>query len=81
MRYHWLVRHTQAQVDPTTKEDYIRVYDEWNEHIKQTVPSDQLLVYNVNEGWGPLCAFLNVPVPAEPFPCLNIRAQFQKERM
>jgi hypothetical protein len=28
---------------------------------------------SVIDGWGPLCAFLNVPVPAEPFPRVNSR--------
>jgi Sulfotransferase domain len=32
------------------------------------VPADRLLVYEVTHGWEPLCAFLGVPVPDEPFP-------------
>ena len=44
--------------------------------VRATVPPEQLLVYDVAEGWAPLCAFLAVPMPAEPFPHLNRRAQF-----
>lgn len=42
------------------------------ETVKQSVPADRLLVFDVREGWEPLCAFLGVDVPAgEPFPHLN----------
>lgn len=46
------------------------------EVVKRTVPQERLLVYNVNEGWGPLCTFLNVPIPEGPFPRLNDRMSF-----
>jgi len=35
----------------------------------------QLLEFSVKEGWGPLCAFLGVPVPDVPFPRLNSREE------
>lgn len=44
--------------------------------VKATIPSSQLLVYRVTEGWEPLCAFLGVPVPQEPFPRTNNRSEF-----
>lgn len=47
-----------------------------NEAVRATIPAQQLLVYQVKEGWGPLCEFLNVPEPAEPFPRTNDRAEF-----
>lgn len=31
----------------------------------------RLLVFDVREGWGPLCRFLGKPVPAVPFPHWN----------
>jgi len=33
-------------------------------------------VYEVSQGWGPLCAFLDKPVPQEPFPRLNDTASW-----
>ena len=30
------------------------------ERVKAEVPADKLLVFDVREGWAPLCAFLNV---------------------
>ncbi|MGV9308351.1 sulfotransferase family protein [Nonomuraea sp. NPDC004354] len=40
--------------------------------VKESLPAERLLVFDVREGWAPLCDFLEVPVPAgEPFPHLN----------
>jgi hypothetical protein len=36
------------------------------------VPADRLLDYRVQEGWEPLCRFLDVKVPDEPFPRVNV---------
>jgi Sulfotransferase domain len=60
------------------KEYAIGVFNQHNEHVRQSVPSTQLLVYEVREGWGPLCRFLELPVPeGKPFPHLNDAAEFQ----
>ncbi|MFV8755340.1 sulfotransferase family protein [Nannocystaceae bacterium ST9] len=42
------------------------------------VPPERLLVFDVKDGWAPLCAFLGVPAPDEPFPHLNDTAEFQR---
>jgi hypothetical protein len=42
-----------------------------------SVPADDLLVYDVAEGWEPLCEFLDVAVPDEPFPNTNTTADFR----
>lgn len=47
-----------------------------NEAVKAAIPADRLLVYQVKEGWGPLCEFLGVPAPDEPFPRTNDRSEF-----
>lgn len=47
-----------------------------NEAVKATIPPDQLLIFEVKEGWKPLCAFLGVPAPDGPFPRTNDRAEF-----
>lgn len=41
------------------------------EEVQRTVPPERLLVYEVKQGWEPLCAFLGVPVPSAPFPRVN----------
>lgn len=40
----------------------------WDDDVKARVPADRLLVYDVDDGWEPLCGFLGQDVPAEPFP-------------
>ena len=44
--------------------------------VKSTVPPERLLVFDPSEGWAPLCDFLGVSVPAEPFPRSNHRDEF-----
>lgn len=47
------------------------------EDVVRHVPPERLLVFDVKEGWEPLCKFLGVPVPSTPFPHLNDTAEFQ----
>ena len=47
------------------------------EAVVAGVPKERLLVFDVAEGWAPLCAFLGVPVPDTPYPRENTTAQFQ----
>lgn len=47
-----------------------------NEEVKRTVPAERLLVWEPADGWGPLCEFLEVDVPAEPLPHANDRETF-----
>lgn len=47
-----------------------------NEEVKRIVAPERLLVWKVTEGWGPLCDFLGVEVPAEPLPHENDRETF-----
>ena len=47
--------------------------------VRETIAADRLLVFNVKEGWEPLCAFLGVPVPEdESFPHVNDTAAFHE---
>ncbi|TPW00479.1 MAG: hypothetical protein USCAAHI_00069 [Beijerinckiaceae bacterium] len=42
---------------------------------KAAIPAHQLLLYQVKDGWT-RCAFLGLPVPADPFPRTNDRGEF-----
>ncbi len=57
------------------EEHAIEVYEAHLEEVKQTIPSERLLVYELKHGWEPLCEFLECPVPDEPMPHVNDRAQ------
>lgn len=42
------------------------------EDVKQKLPPERLLVYDVAQGWPALCDFLQIPVPNDvPFPFVN----------
>ena len=56
----------------------VSFFNNWVEEVKSYVPADKLLVYEVKHGWGPLCEFLNVPIPDEPFPNVNDTATIKK---
>lgn len=49
----------------------VRYYDGLRDQVRAAVPSKNLLEFNVKQGWEPLCAFLNVAIPAQPFPNVN----------
>lgn len=49
----------------------IEVFERHVAEVISTCPPDRLLVFDVADGWEPLCAFLGVPVPHRPFPRLN----------
>ena len=55
--------------------DLATVYRNWEERIKREFghlhPTNQILYYNVKQGWGPLVAFLGIPMPQVPFPRIN----------
>lgn len=54
----------------------IEVYERHRREVVAAVPADRLLVYEVGDGWAPLCEFLGVEPPADtPFPHVNDRAQ------
>jgi hypothetical protein len=63
-------------------EDREYAIETFNRHIaqvKEQVPPQRLLVYEVRQGWEPLCRFLNIPVPdGKPFPHLNDREAFRQ---
>ena len=62
----------------TDKAKLIDVYNRHNEEVRQTIAPERLLVYEVSEGWAPLCAFLGVDVPDEPMPKVNSTEDFRR---
>nr|XP_039263601.1 uncharacterized protein LOC120339519 isoform X1 [Styela clava] len=50
-------------------------YRQHNLYVESTCPSSKLLIYNVKDGWGPLCKFLNKKILDKPFPRENIKAE------
>ena len=54
----------------------VRHMREHEERVRRTIPRDRLLVYEVVQGWEPLCEFLGKPVPDQAFPRTNDAVQF-----
>ncbi|OLT24287.1 hypothetical protein BJF83_07455 [Nocardiopsis sp. CNR-923] len=58
----------------TDREHAIGVFERHIREVRAHVPADRLLVYDVREGWEPLCRFLGVEAPRDrPFPHVNDR--------
>ena len=60
------------------KEYAMEVFGNHNDEVVQNVDPDNLLVYDVRQGWEPLCAFLGVGVPPEDFPHVNDTESMRK---
>jgi hypothetical protein len=75
-RMFWIERGTFAASGHERPEQLIAEFERHNAEVKATVPPERLLVWNVSEGWEPLCEFLEVPVPDEPLPHANDRETF-----
>jgi hypothetical protein len=62
------------------RDHVIKVFERHVAEVKAAIPPERLLVFEPGDGWEPLCAFLGVPVPDEPYPQANDRAEWQHKR-
>ncbi|MGB2710190.1 MAG: sulfotransferase family protein [Conexibacter sp.] len=60
------------------KDFAIEVFERHNEEVKRVVPAAQLLVYEIQQGWAPICEFLGVEAPGGEFPHLNDAETFRQ---
>jgi len=61
-----------------SKANAMAALERHNAEVRAAIPAARLLEFEVSEGWEPLCNFLDVPVPADPFPRTNAREDFGK---
>lgn len=54
-----------------SEEESVAAFERHREAVIEAIPAERLLVFQVSQGWEPLCDFLGVPVPDTPFPHLN----------
>ena len=64
--------------DVSDREAAISIFERHNQEVIATLPPERLLVFEASQGWQPLCDFLEVPVPDEPYPRTNSTEDFQK---
>ncbi len=60
------------------REFMVSHFNRRNDEISEAIPANRLLVYEVKQGWEPLCEFLDLPVPDKPFPRVNTRDETKK---
>ena len=68
----WTESTRYRDIYPNARKAYTRHYRE----IRESVPPEQLLDFQLSEGWEPLCRFLGKEVPAGPFPHVNDAAAY-----
>jgi hypothetical protein len=62
------------------RDHVLAVFREHISEVQSTLPSDRLLTFDVKDGWEPLCAFLNLPVPNLQFPKTNSTEEFLSKK-
>ena len=62
----------------TDRETALAAYRRRNAEVRAAIVPERLLVFDVAEGWAPLCRFLGVPVPNTAFPHINSTEEFWK---
>lgn len=56
----------------------VAAFERHTAEVKASIDPERLLVFEVRQGWEPLCAFLDCPVPEQPFPRVNSQAEFDE---
>lgn len=56
-----------------------RVFRDHTAAVRAEIAPERLLVFDVRDGWVPLCAFLGVPVPDTPYPRTNSSKAFKEQ--
>lgn len=64
--------------EPNWRDDgaAMAAYDRHVDSVRREVPPERLVQWRPGDGWEPLCAALELPVPDEPFPHVNSTAEF-----
>jgi Sulfotransferase domain len=75
MKEMW-VRTNLLDGEATTLEFMATAMERFNNEVRSAVPAEKLLEWSPKDGWDPLCAFLEVPIPDEPVPHVNDTEQF-----
>jgi len=78
MLFDYLLNQTlfRNTIDSVNNGKGVEYFEKHVAYIKATVPAERLLVFNVNEGWKPLCDALKLPIPMQPFPNVNDSKDF-----
>jgi len=78
LKYNGKILSGEFGNDLSNKAEVIKRFNAHTEAVQKQIPKEKLLVYNVKEGWEPLCKFLGVAVPTTPFPVSNTADEFKQ---
>ena len=70
-----------GSLSPESSVLFKKKYREHNERVQAMIPRKKLLVFNVKEGWKPLCDFLGCEIPDQEFPWQNSGLTDSLERL
>ena len=68
-------------ITPTSTVLAKKKYREHNERVQAVIPKEKLLIYNLKQGWKPLCEFLGCDVPDQEYPWMNVDMGLNRQRM
>ncbi|CAE7346201.1 unnamed protein product [Symbiodinium natans] len=60
------LRHTEE-----VRNRCLEGFRQHRDRVIRTIPKEQLLIFNLSDGWGPLVEFLGKPTPPIPFPYVD----------
>lgn len=60
------------------QEPAMAAYEAHNAAVRAEVPPGRLVEWRPSDGWAPLCAALDVPIPDTAFPHVNTTAEFRQ---
>jgi hypothetical protein len=70
-------RRADLADENSTLESMATAMERYNQEVIAAVPADRLLVWRAGDGWEPICEFMDLPVPSDPFPHVNETAGFE----
>jgi hypothetical protein len=76
MRFGGIIIAQQTFDRDFSKANVIAAFERHSAEVRRRIAPERLLEFEAAQGWEPLCAFLDVPVPDEPFPRTNSREEF-----
>ena len=63
--------------DWNDKASAMAAYERHNQTVRDSIEPDRFVEWEPGDGWGPICAALNHPIPDEPFPHTNTTGDFR----
>lgn len=57
----------------------IAIFEAHSKKVREAFPANDVLVFDVSDGYGPLCDFLGLAAPDTPFPHVNDCASIQRQ--